>query len=284
MTPGNLGWKRAWRKPEPNANFWPRWLHPAACFVWITISSQSRGFPSPSPHFLPHAGLSKRLCEFRSLLINELASDPYLPTSILEVMRPCHFPAALPKRLSERHKSRGSKVSWPLPECTIIAKRWYTSSCRNPTEALPKLGGWLIRRSSPLCPARAADFVQEELWPSRAAAIIVLPLSPGPPSATPYKCPLWRRSRVIFCSGWCCLRPAARALTHEPADGGDPRLLDGAATYQTFYISQTGTNDSLSAPSPFEVAAARRPSQLFLLSPSKHPPFDMLHAHYLCPI
>lgn len=135
MTPGNFGWKGAWRKPEPNANCWPRWLHSAARFVWITISSQSWGFPPLLPHFLPHAGLSKRLCEFRSLLVNELASDTYLLTLILDVTQPCHFPAVCPKRLSDRHKSRGSKVSWPLPECTIIGKRRYTSSCRNPTGA-----------------------------------------------------------------------------------------------------------------------------------------------------
>jgi len=59
----------------------------------------------------PHAGLSKRLCEFRSLLVNELASDTYLLTLILDVMHPCHFPTVCPKRLSDGHKSRGSKVS-----------------------------------------------------------------------------------------------------------------------------------------------------------------------------
>lgn len=138
-------------------------------------------------------------------------------------MHPCHFPTVCPKRLSAGHKSGGSKVSWPLPECTIIGKRRYTSSCRNPTGAakrFQKVGGWLIRSSSPLRPARAGDFLQEELWPSRAAAIIVFPLSPSPPSATPYKCPLSARSRVIIRLGWGCLRPAARLLTHEHPERG----------------------------------------------------------------
>lgn len=112
--------------PEPDASCWPRWLRSAARFVWITISSPPSGLPSPSPPFFP-------LCEFGSLPVNELASDTYLPTLILDVTHPCHFPAVCPKRLSSGHKGRGSKVRWPLTECTIIRTKRDTSSCRNPT-------------------------------------------------------------------------------------------------------------------------------------------------------
>lgn len=78
---------------------------------------------------------SPPLCEFGSLPMNELASDPYLWTLILDVTQPCHFPTVRPKRRPSGHKGRGSKVSWPLTECTIIRTKRDTSSCRNPTGA-----------------------------------------------------------------------------------------------------------------------------------------------------
>lgn len=111
-----------------------------------------------------------------------------------------------------------------------------------------------------------------------------LAIVPRPSLRHPLQVPIVAAESSDFLLGLMLFAPSCPSADTRACGRGDPRLLDGAATYQTFYISQTGTNDSLSAPSPFEVAAARRPSQLFLLSPSKHPPFDMLHAHYLCPI
>lgn len=116
--------------------------------------------------------------------------------------------------------------------------------------------------------------------PPEAAAIIVSPLSP----VHPLQVPIVGAGSGDYMLGLMAFGPSCPAADTRAPRGGDPRLRDGPPTYQTFYISQTGTNDSLSAPAPFEVAAAYGPLQLFLLSPSKHPPFDMLHAHYLCPI
>lgn len=206
------GMEKAWAC----ANCWPRWLHSAACFVWITISSQLWGLPSPSLLF-PLPCLSKRLCEIRSLLVNEPASDTYLPTLILDVTHPCHFPTVCPKRLFAGHKSRGSKVSWPLPECAIIGRRRLHQQLSKPhRSASKKSEGWLIRWSSPLrpCKSRLLSAGRIMALPSSCNNCLpIVPLALPPPPPTSAYCD--RGVEWLYAWADAVCGPAARPLTHE---------------------------------------------------------------------
>lgn len=116
------------------------------------------------PIFSPMQALSKRLCELRSLLINELASDPYLPTLILDVTHPCHFPTVCPKKaLRGAQKQRVKSELTPARMYNYCKEVVTPAAVETPPERSQKLGGWLIRRSCAPISGRKNDVLREQL-------------------------------------------------------------------------------------------------------------------------